>query len=160
MAESKTSVRRLKAIERQKQALELRATGKSYDYIAAELGYASASGAYSAVEAAILRTQQEPADHVRVMELRLTDKLLAKLVDRLDSPGSLPASDLRALTDSTLRVMDRRAKYLGIDQPVKVAPTDPTGEHEYTGQSDSEAVRTFVEILSNQHANGADPESG
>ena len=150
----------MRAAEKQRDALNLRRIGKSFDYIANEVGYSGPSGAYHAVMSALKKTLQEPADEVRKMELERTDMLLDKLIERLQAPGYLPISDLRTLTDSTLRVMDRRAKYLGIDQPVKVAPTDPTGEHEYTGQSDSEAVRTFVEILSNQHANGADPESG
>ncbi len=30
-------------------------------------------------------------------------------------------------------IEERRAKLLGLDMPIKTAPTDPTGQREYTG---------------------------
>lgn len=50
--------------------------------------------------------------------------------DLLAAPTNPP--DLRAM-DRCIRIMERRAKLLGLDAPAKVAPTDPTGSKPYTG---------------------------
>jgi hypothetical protein len=118
MSESKTSKRRLVAINRQWQALEMRKAGVPFDAIARQLGYGGPAGAFKAVESAIQRTLQEPADEVRKLELERLDKLLL---------GLWPAAskgDCRAV-ERVLAVMDRRARYLGLDAPAK---------HELTGK--------------------------
>lgn len=53
--ESKTSPRRLLAVERQVRALRLRARGHSYGQIATALGYASRRGAHMAVSRMVRR---------------------------------------------------------------------------------------------------------
>ena len=39
-----------------------------------------------------------------------------------------------------LRVMERRAKLLGLDAPQKIAPTNPSGENEFHSMSDEELL--------------------
>jgi hypothetical protein len=113
VSESKTSVRRLQAIERQRQALELRLAGTTLPEIARVLGYASASGAAGAIDSAIRRMLQEPAEKVRAYELARLDRLLMAIW-----PAAI-RGDLQAIRRA-LDIMERRAKYLGLDAPAKV----------------------------------------
>ena len=113
MSESKTSVRRLEAIEKQRQALELRLGGATLSEIARLLGYASASGAVKAIDSAIMRTLEEPADKVRKLELRRLDRLLLGIWDR-----AIRGDDKAIIR--VLNIMDRRAKYLGLDAPTRI----------------------------------------
>ena len=48
--ESRTSPRRIRAVERATEALRLRAAGRTYEAIATALGYRDASGAWRAVD--------------------------------------------------------------------------------------------------------------
>jgi len=43
--------------------------------------------------------------------------------------------------------IDQRCKIIGVYAPTKIAPTDPTGEHEYSGFSDSELVREVTRLV-------------
>lgn len=111
--ESLTSERRLEGVERQVKALDLRKAGLSFPAIAEKLGYSGPGGAYKAVMTAIRRTQQEPADEVRRLELERLDIMLQKTWEWVEN------GEPRAI-DRVLRIMERRAKYLGLDAPVKV----------------------------------------
>lgn len=113
MGESRTSPRRLAAAERQTQALEFRKAGLSFPRIAQELGYHNPAGAFRAVEAALERTQQEPADAVRVLALERLDRMLAACW------GKAIGGDLLAV-DRVLKIEERRAKLLGLDAPDRV----------------------------------------
>lgn len=143
MSESKTSVRRLQAIERARQALELRKAGISYPQIAKELGYKSPSGAFDAIEGAIKRTLAEPAAAVLALELRRLDDMIFAVwpaVKRGDDKAILAA----------LRVMHRRAQYLGLDAPTKIEITEYVREKARSaGLSDEDveaAVREAVRL--------------
>jgi hypothetical protein len=111
--ESKTSERRLEAAEKQRKALELRKAGTPFEVIARELGYRGPSSAYNAVMSALRKTLQEPADEVRNLELTRLDNLLLKLWHRALA-GRYTA------IDRVLKILERRAKLLGLDAPVKV----------------------------------------
>ena len=113
MSESRTSVRRLAARERQIRALELRREGKSFPQIARELGYRSVAGAYDSVMGALRETVREPAEQVRALELERIDLMFAAVW-----PTALEGHI--AAQQQVLRLMDRRARYLGLDQPLKV----------------------------------------
>lgn len=110
--ESKTSKRRLEAIELQRQALELRKAGVSYAVIAEKVGYSGPSGAFRAVDSALKRTLQDPADEVRRLEIERLDAMLLGVWPRARS------GDDEAIA-TVLRIMTRRAKLLGLDAPVK-----------------------------------------
>lgn len=110
VSESRTSVRRLKAVERQRQALELRLGGATLADIAGVLGYASASGAVNAIDSALRRTLEEPAAKVRKLELRRLDLLL------LGIWNEAIRGDDKSI-GRVLNIMERRARYLGLDTP-------------------------------------------
>lgn len=110
--ESKTSQRRIEAIEKQKQALELRKAGATYEAIAKKLEYANASGAEHAIKAALKATVQDAADTVRQLELERLDGLLINMWKQVQNGN-------QGAVDRVLRIMERRAKLLGLDAPTK-----------------------------------------
>jgi DNA-binding transcriptional MerR regulator len=116
--ESKTSERRLAALERQRQALELRKAGVSFVKIAELLGYRA--GAFEAVKAALKRTLQQPADDLRKLEGERLDMAMQAIAARVRQ------GDLGAI-DRWLRCCESRRKLDGLDAPQKHALTDPEG---------------------------------
>jgi len=98
----------VRSIDRQLQALELRKAGVSYRQIAEQLGYRGVSGAHSAVARALKKVIQEPSAEVLSLELGRLDALLLALWTEAKR-GSYGA------IDRVLKVMDRRAKLLGLD---------------------------------------------
>lgn len=108
--EPMASVNRLRAAERQRQALELRRAGHSFPTIARHLGYRAASGAYAAVLAGLRATLREPADALRELEAQRCDQLQAAVW-----PAALQGEPRAVL--ACLKVMERRARLLGLDAP-------------------------------------------
>jgi hypothetical protein len=153
MAESKTSVNRLNAAERQLEALELRRRGRGFQQIADELGYRGASGAYQAVMAGLKLTLQEPSDEVRSLEVERLDRLIEGIWDKA------VGGDEKAI-DRVLGIMERRAKYLGLD-----APTKTQNENRNIHSRDDDGTR-FLAIVAaarqraGKAGTGSDPDSG
>ena len=100
-------------VERERQVLQLRLEGWTFDAIAQRLGYKTPSGAHMAYKSALKRTLQQPADEIREAELARLDELQKIAWQQVLS------GDLRAV-DSVLRIMDRRAKFLGLDSPHRI----------------------------------------
>lgn len=100
-------------LDRELAVVELRREGKTWQQIAEAVNYATAMGAWKAYQRACQRTLQEPTDEARRIEL---DRL-----DALQRTYWEPAveGNLRA-ADFVLRVIDRRARILGIDAPQKI----------------------------------------
>lgn len=107
-AASKTHPKRIAAYLKHVKALELRLAGKSFDYIAKKLGYGYARSAHLAVEAALEKVIQEPASKLLAMERERLDRLLSAIWSTAEG------GDLEAI-DRCLKIMDRRAKYHGLD---------------------------------------------
>lgn len=80
------------------------------------------------------------AENVRQLELERLDDLLRGVWEDARS-GVLPA------VDRALKIMRHRGDLLGLDAPVKVAPTDPTGEREYEGGLTREEAVTRISAL-------------
>lgn len=133
----KKTAKALTVAERQRAALELRTAGKNFDAIAAELGYSSRSAAHKAVVSALRDVIAEPAEDVRQLELARLDGLYERALtiadDRAvieigsvnaDRPAVLAlATDARARVaalQAAVKVMERRAKLLGLDAATKV----------------------------------------
>jgi len=109
-SETRGRKNRALATERQRQALELHKAGVGYQAIADRLGYAGPSGAYKAVNAALQKTLQEPADELRTRELERLDRMHAALWPKAVS------GHLRSV-DRVLAIMARRSRLLGLDAP-------------------------------------------
>lgn len=102
--------RRMAAARKQQEALTLRMAGLGYDAIAKKVGYANRGTAWRAVETALEQSRQEKADQVLELEL-------ARL-DRMQQQHFVSAAQGdRAATHTVLKIMDRRAKYLSLDNP-------------------------------------------
>jgi ATP-dependent Clp protease ATP-binding subunit ClpA len=110
--------------EKQRQALELRLKGLNFSEIAKELGYKGADGAWKAVQEAMRKTIQEPADEVRKQEIERLDRMQKALWDRVVG-GELEAYPVM------LKLFERRAKLLGLDAPAKQAFTSPDGDEDH-----------------------------
>lgn len=67
--------------------------------------------------------------------------------------GKVTDGDLGAV-DRLLRIMDQRAKYLGLYQPEKIAPTDPTGKREYAQLTDAEVAAKLATLFGHGGARG------
>ena len=114
--EHMASGQRIEAAERRRQSLELRKNGVDYRRIAELLGYRGQSGAHSAVQTALAEITRSAAEEVRTLELERLDALLFAIHDQV-RVGHLPA------IDRALRIMERRARLLGLDLAPTPAPT-------------------------------------
>ncbi len=113
---AKTSVRRIRTTEKTLKALELRKRGMNYSQIGKTLGCARNTACrYVLSELENLADKcREEAVHVRDLELQRLDELYL-IAYRAISDGN----DLAGI-DRCLRIMERRAKLLGIDTAAKV----------------------------------------
>lgn len=102
-----TSPAAIQRAKRQEQALNLRLAGANYRAIADKLGV-SLTTAYHDVTDALKEMKREPSQAVLDMELHRLDQMLLGLW-RQAVAGNVKA------VGSCLRIMDRRARYLGLD---------------------------------------------
>jgi hypothetical protein len=118
--ESKTSKRRLKARERWLAALELRKKGLTFEAIAEELGYAGRQQAYTAVMKALKETLREPTEELRSLEAERLDAITDALWEDTKRGDT-------AVIDRILKIMERRAKLLGLDETRSETPVTIKG---------------------------------
>lgn len=111
--ESKTSPRRIEAVEKSLKALALRKAGATFEDIAKVLGYKDRSGAYRAIAAALDRVPAPEVGPYRKLNL-----------ERLNAMRQ--ANWKRALTGDTkaiateLAIQVRESALLGLDAPAQV----------------------------------------
>jgi hypothetical protein len=101
-------------IEREVKVLEMRRAGFSFQAIADELHISHRSDAAKLYKRAMARTLQEPAADIRRLESERLDALQVGVWARAI------AGDPRSV-DSVVRVMERRAKLLGLDHAHGIA---------------------------------------
>jgi hypothetical protein len=124
-------------IDKERQVIELRRAGATFDDIARTLNYANPSGAWQAYNRALQRTLVTAgAEEARTEELDRLDRLQRAVW------GNAMQGEI-ASVQAVLRIMDRRAKYLGLDAPVK---QEVTIEHIDPNSVDAEIMR-LVEML-------------
>lgn len=109
----KRGVNDAELIEKERKVLEMRLLGLSWDAIAANVGYASRGAAWNAYQRALTRTLQEPAAEVRQQELERLNRIMSAHI-RNAMNGDVAA------TNTVLRIMDMRAKLLGLFAPTKL----------------------------------------
>lgn len=98
--------------EQDGRCLELRKAGLTYERIAEALGLSDRSIAWKGVNRALQLTIQEPADELRKIEGERLDALL-----RAMWPQAMQGKGWAV--DRCLSVMERRARLLGLDAPLK-----------------------------------------
>ena len=110
--ESKTSPRRLEAAQKQKQSLELRMAGASFEQIGQALGYASASSAYRAVMAALAKVPEPEVKSYRIVNVERLNKL------RLNNWQAAQGGDPKAI-EVELKIQQEEARLLGLYAPTR-----------------------------------------
>jgi ADP-ribosylglycohydrolase len=112
-----------KVFEKERKVLEMRLAGVTFEVIARSVGYSSAGSCYNAYKRALIRTLQEPAEAVREAEVARLDRLMQGVWT------AALRGEVRSV-EAVLRIMDRRAKLMGLDAPTKqqveVTHYDPT----------------------------------
>lgn len=106
--ESEAEMRR-----RDARVYELRIQGNTFEQIASEVGYSGPSGAWQAHQRIKSEWIFESIEEARQLELMRLDELQVAVWNRAIK-GDLPAAHC------VLKIMDRRAKLLGLDKPEKV----------------------------------------
>ena len=101
-------------IIKEKQVVELRRAGATWDEIAKAVDYATPTGAWKAFQRAMRRTLVDAGtEELRALELDRLDR-----VQRAVWAKALTGDD-KAI-DKLLKIMEHRAKYLGLYAPAKV----------------------------------------
>ncbi len=149
-------VRTPETAERDAKACALRAEGLTYDAVAKQMGYADPATARNAVQRALMAIVEPSAARLRTLELARLDLLLGKAWSVLkaehivvsqgrvmgDPRTGEPMVDhgpvLQAIA-TVLKIMERRAKLMGLDAPVKV-------EAITVDQIDAEVARLAAEM--------------
>jgi hypothetical protein len=124
------------ANDRTIKALLLRKAGLPYPEIANELGFNSPQAAFGAVKRALKKTLQEPSEELRKLELERLDAIFNPQYEQAKGGDSRAA-------EVALKVLDQRAKMLGLYPPVKIAPTNPDGTQEY-GATDRQLLSKLL----------------
>lgn len=128
--------------EQVRQALALRAQGRTYRQIADEMNWASTASAHEAVREGLREVIREPATEVLAIELQRLDYLL---VAAMALVRAAPSTSLAAI-DRVLRIMERRAALMGLDRPHRVALEHrPGGVSEELLSMGEEGVRIVAE---------------
>lgn len=104
-------------IEKQKKVLELRRGGLTFDLIAERLGYANASGAHKAYQSACRLIVVEDVEAIRNTEIDRLD--IAQAAIWGDLINGQDAQDRARAVLALIKIMERRARLLGLDMPVK-----------------------------------------
>jgi hypothetical protein len=125
-------------IQKDAQAVDLRRRNLTYRQIAAQMGFRSVASAHEAVARGLADMLLEPANELRQMEAERLDEMarsawrvLYEKHVHVTAAGKIavnpedgkPLIDdgvvLKAI-DSLLKISERRAKLLGLDQPTRV----------------------------------------
>jgi len=137
---TKTSVNEIDAAQKQRDALIMRIAGHSYQDIADALGYAHPSGSHKAVTSALRKTVKEPADELRDLEVSRMDHMYFCLEPKIAK------GDARAI-EVAIKILERRAKLLGLDAPIKINIEQIVNETaERHGLTESEKAELHIEV--------------
>jgi hypothetical protein len=162
---SPTSPRRLRAAEKQRQALELRIAGATLELIAAQVGYKDSSGAYRAIQAALKSTLQPPAEELRRLQYERLERLYAA-AHRKAVGANQGEPDYEAM-DRAIKVVQRINALYGLETtklrvggdadapPISLAATaTATARVELLSRLSTEELR-FLRDVRDRHAGPA-----
>ncbi len=125
MSVQRVNKRMLEFREKQAIALDMRRKGFLLREIGAALGIDNQGTVTKLIQKAMREVVREPAEELVQMELDRLDSMFVKAYERA-ADHEKPLN--KEAVDTCLRIMERRARLLGIDKPTKVASTDPSGE--------------------------------
>jgi len=98
--------------QREAEVVKLRRGGLTWDLIGERVGL-TASGAYNAYERALKRVVKEDVDAIRQVETERLDLAQSAIWGKVLQGDNPSIANL-------LRIMERRARLLGLDQPTKI----------------------------------------
>lgn len=133
-------VKTLQGAERDREACRLRARRHTYQQISDMLGYGSSGNAHRAVQRTLASIPRDAAEDLVRLELDQLDMMTTAVLEVLEanhyvvSQGRLiylgddpqPLADdapVLAAVDRLLKIQERRARLLGLDQPTKSTVT-------------------------------------
>ena len=99
-------------LAREAEVVKLRRGGLTWDMIAERVGYASPSAAHFAYQRAARRVVQEGIEDIRRVETERLDLAQSAIWGKVLQGDNSSIANL-------LRIMERRAKLLGLDQPIR-----------------------------------------
>jgi hypothetical protein len=99
-------------IEREQEVVKLRRGGLTWDLIGQRVGLTT-SGAYNAYERALKRVVLEDVQAIRQLETERLDLAQSAIWGKVLQGDNPSIANL-------LRIMERRAKLLGLDQPTRI----------------------------------------
>ena len=133
-------------LEKEKKVLEYRRGGLTFDLIAERLGYASASGAHKAYLSACNRIVYEDVVEVRKSEMDRLDIAQAAIWGDLTDTQNIDANTRARLVLALIKIMERRARLLGLDMPTKAQVEVSI----YDRDTIDDEVKRLVAILNSQ----------
>jgi hypothetical protein len=143
------------AKQRERDALDLRTRGYTYERIAEALGI-STSGAADSVKRALQALKAETAEkaeEVRDLELRRLDRML-EIAQTAADQGELSA------IDRVLRIQERRSKYLGLDAPTRSESHATVAAAIDLGHLDDAKLKALETAFSSIMSDDAPPDAG
>jgi hypothetical protein len=111
-------MKRIEVRKRERDALELRIAGHDFETIGEMVGL-SEDGARRAVDRSIDRITAAAAERVRDLELLRLDSMWL-VVWSFVTDEELSADERLRAIDRALKIAERRARYVGLDEPVKL----------------------------------------
>jgi hypothetical protein len=133
-ARQQASEKTVLAVERERQAIEMRLAGATYAFIGETLGITT-SGAFRAVMRGLASIRGKTAEDAAKLR-EIEDERLSRMLRAIDPQvrqGHLGA------VDRALRISQQRSRMWGLDEPVK---TDITSG----GKSFTDVVRELAEL--------------
>ena len=129
-------------IAKEQEVVKLRRGGLTWDLIADRVGYSNPSGAYRAYQKALERVVAEDVNAIRELETERLDLAQSAIWGKVLQGDNPSIANL-------LRIMERRAKLLGLDQPTRIQAEVIS----YDGNS----VRTELERILAESSNSRPP---
>jgi len=113
------------------RALNLRLAGLTYERIADELGYSTASAARDLILRALDAANHHQVEALRTLENERLDRAQAAIWPTIiGRPDEVGFDDRNKAVSTFIRISERRARLNGLDAPVQVAVTPGTAEIE------------------------------
>lgn len=131
--------------ERRRQAVALRTAGLTFDQIGKQLGV-SVRTAFLDVTKELDKLRKDLSESVealRELELRRLDRAMVALHEQVGKGN-------HGAIDRMIRIMERRAKLLGLDKPVEII-----NEHRFTPESGQAFLKAFYQTAADADT---DPE--
>lgn len=139
----KTSPESIEAKERAAAALKLRLKGMTFEAIAKELGYSCKQSAYDAVSRSIKSITREPAEELIRLDLERLDALWYPQYEKAVDGDPIAMS-------ACIKLMERRAKLLGLDRPVQQEIKHTVKEEDLSHLSAEELEEIKMKLYGNK----------